>query len=81
MSLLKAHKDSNAAQSSDNTGAATGSLGMVGFTSMDYPGQRPAMKNTDVGTTKDSIGALGNDGTNMSAYSEQPKTENAENPK
>lgn len=70
MSLVKAEKDSNAAKPTSDDEPTSGSLGMVGFTKVDYPSQRPAMKNSDI-STLDNAEGLGNDGTNMSAYEEQ----------
>jgi hypothetical protein len=52
-----------------------------GFTKVDYPGQRPAMSNADVSSTKEFGGSLGNDGTNMSAYEEQVADISPENGK
>ncbi len=72
MSLVKSFDNSNAADPNSSTDPMTGSVGMTGFTKMPYPTQKPAMSNADVGVSlRDSIGSLGNDGTNMSAYKEQ----------
>ena len=71
MSLEKAHGDSNAAKKGGSTDAMTGSVGMTGFTKMPYPADMPARLNSDVANTEESIGSLGNDGTNMDAYEEQ----------
>jgi len=78
MSLVKSFDDSNAADPNTNTEAMKGSVGMVGFTAQPYPAQMPARSNADVKIQGDSIGSLGNDGTNMSAYDEQKIDINAE---
>lgn len=67
MSLVKAVKGSNAPDQSGSTDKTSGSLGMVGFTPVDYPSQMPAKSNADVSST-DTAPGLGNDGTNLSAY-------------
>lgn len=72
MSLVKAFDESNASDSNTNTDAMTGSVGMTGFTKMPYPTAMPARSNSDIKISlADSIGSLGNDGTNMKAYDEQ----------
>ena len=78
MALVKAIGGSNAPKADGDTDKQSGSLGMVGFTPVDYPNQKPAMSNADL-FTNDTPPGLGNDGTNMSAYDEQkadlsPKT-------
>lgn len=71
MSLVKAEKDSNAAKSGGDNAPTEGSLGMTGFTHIEQPTQRPAMKNSDISTLDEPPG-LGNDGTNLDSYEEQP---------
>jgi len=79
MSLVKSHSDSNASDPNASTDPMSGSVGMSGFTKMPYPTAKPAQSNADVGITLgDSIGSLGNDGTNMSAYEEQKADISAE---
>lgn len=78
MSLVKAIGESNAPKADGDTDKTSGSVGMVGFTPVDYPGQRPAKSNADL-FTNDVAPGLGQDGTNLSAYDEQeaevnPKT-------
>ena len=51
---------------------------MKGFAKVDYPSERPAQSNADVPSSKDSIGALGNDGTSRKSYKVQPETLSAE---
>lgn len=71
MSLVKAEKDSNAAKPTSDDEPNKGSLGMVGFTEVPQPSQRPAMSNKDISTLDEPEG-LGNDGTNMKSYHDQP---------
>jgi len=78
MGLVHSFDDSNASDPNTNTEAMTGSVGMVGFTKVPYPKQMPARNNADVKIQGESIGALGNDGTNMEAYEEQPIDLNSE---
>lgn len=70
MSLTKALGGSNAPKADGDTSKQSGSLGMVGFTPVDYPSQKPAMSNSDL-PTNDTPPGLGQDGTNLSAYDEQ----------
>jgi hypothetical protein len=70
MSLTKAVSGSNAPKADGDNSKTSGSLGMVGFTPVDYPSQMPAKSNADL-TSLDQAPSLGNDGTNMSAYDEQ----------
>lgn len=74
MSLPRARKDSNALRPGAETGPSTGELAMVGFTKVDYESDRPAKSNSDVASTESSVGAMGNDGTNLDAYHFQPDT-------
>lgn len=79
--LTKAIKGSNAPSGSGETGVGGGSMAKDGYTIVEQPSQRPAMKNSDVADTKEFGGSLGNDGTNMSAYEDQPAKVSAENGK
>ncbi len=80
MSLTKSIGGSNAPNSSGETGVGGGSVGKDGYTIVTVS-QIPARSNADVTTTKDFAGSLGNEGTNLSAYEEQPETLDAENGK
>lgn len=81
MSLVKSIGGSNAPNQSGDTGVGGGSVAKDGYTIVDQPSQKPAMKNEDIKVTKEFAGSLGNDGTNMGAYEEQPAKVNAENGK
>ncbi len=71
MSLVGAVKSSNAAKSGGEDAPTSGSLGMTGFTPVDQPSQRPAMKNSDISTLEEVKGSLENDGTNLGSYHDQ----------
>ena len=70
MSLVKSLPGSNAPDQKGSDEKTSGSLGMVGFTPVDFPSQMPAKSNGDL-FANDTPNGLGNDGTNMSAYDEQ----------
>jgi hypothetical protein len=70
MSLVKSLPGSNAPDQKGSDEKTSGSLGMVGFTPVDFPSQMPAKSNSDL-FANDVPSGLGNDGTNMSAYDEQ----------
>ncbi len=70
MSLVKSLPGSNAPDQKGSDEKTSGSLGMVGFTPVDYPSQKPAQANSDL-FANDTPSGLGNDGTNLSAYDEQ----------
>ena len=72
MSLVGAVKSSNAAKSGGESEPTSGSLGMVGFTPVDQPTQRPAKRNADISTLESVKGSLGDDGTNLGSYKDQP---------
>jgi len=74
MSLIKARSDSNAAKAGGETGPTSGEVFTVGFSKVDYPSERPAKSNADVGSTGAPAGDMGNDGTNLDAYKFQPDT-------
>jgi hypothetical protein len=70
MSLVKSLPGSNAPDQKGSDEKTSGSLGMVGFTPVDFPSQMPAKSNSDL-FANDTPSGLGNDGTNMSGYDEQ----------
>lgn len=70
MSLVKAVSGSNAPDQKGSDEKTSGSLGMVGFTPVDYPSQSPAKSNSDLFSNEAASG-LGDDGTNLSAYQDQ----------
>jgi hypothetical protein len=78
MSLTKSVPGSNAPNASGDTGVGGGSVAKDGYTIVPQPSQRPAMKNQDLSTESDFAGSLGNDGTNMGSYEEQPPELDAE---
>lgn len=76
--VLEPHGDSNAMpRGGADHDAPEGNPAITGFTSKPYPSTGPAMSNDDVASTRDSIGAMGQDGTAVGAYKHQPKTINA----
>lgn len=77
-SLTKSVPGSNAPNTSGDTGVGGGNVGKDGYTLVDSPKGHPAMDNQDVGTTKEFAGSLGNEGTNMGSYEEQPEDVSAE---
>ena len=78
---LKARKDSNALGGGADQGAPDGEAAVVGFTKMSKPSQGPAESNSDIPSSKGSVGSLGQEGTSIGAYKEQPHTVDAKNPK
>ncbi|HXU02570.1 MAG TPA: hypothetical protein VN903_16510, partial [Polyangia bacterium] len=70
MSLVKSLPGSNAPDQKGSDEKTSGSLGMVGFTPVDYPSQTPAKSNSDL-FANDTPNGLGDDGTNLSAYKDQ----------
>lgn len=78
---LRARKDSNALGGNASQEPTSGDVGTVGFTRQAYPGERPAQSNSDIPSTKGSVGALGQDGTSVEAFKEQPRTIDAKSPK
>lgn len=79
--LNKAHSDSNAMPGNgdrpeDNAGSDT--LGMLGYTKVPFPSQKPAQSNADVGITADFAFTEVNEGTSIGSYDEQSPTVSAE---
>lgn len=80
MSLTKALPDSNAPESASRpeSNAAGDSIGMLGYSVIAFPGQKPARSNADVSTTSDFSLSEVNEGTSFPSYDEQPETVSAE---
>jgi hypothetical protein len=79
--LNKAHDDSNASPGAgqrpeDNAGGAD--LGMLGYTVVPFPAQKPAQANSDVSITADFAFTEVNQGTSITAYDEQTPTVSSE---
>jgi hypothetical protein len=79
MSLTKSVPGSNAPNASGDTGTtSTGNVGRDGYLAVDQPKQKPAQENQDLSNLHDFKASLGNDGTNMGSYEEQPEELDAE---
>lgn len=78
MSLTKSVPGSNAPNASGDTGVGGGSVAKDGYTIVSQPSQKPAMKNQDLSNLENPSMGLGNDGTNMGSYEEQPADVDAE---
>lgn len=81
MALITARDDSNAAEAGADHSAESGEAMKVGFSAVAMPkGTGAARSNSDVPSTSDSIGSLGNDGTSVGAYKAQPREINSKDP-
>lgn len=79
--LSKSLPDSNAPDSSagrPENNAAGESIGMLGYSVISNPKQKPARSNADVGITADFGFTEVNEGTSFPTYSDQPETVSAE---
>src|SRR5262245_34956378 len=77
---LEAFGDSNFARDTSEVYPANDSPAECGYIKRDYPSAGPASDSTEIASTKDSIGSLGNDGTSRNSYKIQPDIISAENP-
>lgn len=79
--LNKAHSDSNASSGTGDRptdNASADNLGMLGYTVVPNPPQKPAQSNADVGITADFAFTEVNEGTSIGAYDEQSPTVSSE---
>lgn len=73
--VLEPHSDSNSMpRKGADHGAPSGGAAMDGFSKVDYPATGPAESNSDVPSTQNSIGGMGQHGTSIGAYKLQPET-------
>lgn len=81
MALTKALPDSNAPDSPGarpENNASGDSVGMLGYSVLPFPAQKPARLNSDVGITGDFSFTEVNEGTSFPSYDEQPETVSSE---
>lgn len=81
MSLNRALPDSNAPDSPGQrpeNNASGDSVGMLGYSVIPFPSQKPARSNADVATTSDFAFTSVNEGTSFPSYDEQPETVSSE---
>lgn len=82
MSLIKATSDSNASPSAgsrpESNASAGDGVGMLGYSIVPFPSQKPAQVNSDVSITANFEFTSVNQGTSITAYDEQPVVVNAE---
>jgi len=77
---LEALSESNAAKRGGSHEVDDGDVGKKGYTNMAYPSAGPATSNEQIAGVKDSVSAMGNDGTSRKSYKIQAETVNAKNP-
>ncbi len=81
MALIKAQPDGNAspgAGSRPESNASGDGVGMLGYSIVAFPSQKPAQMNSDVGITADFTFSEVNQGTSLKSYDEQPETVSSE---
>lgn len=82
MSLIKAQPDGNAspgAGARPESNAMGDGVGMLGYSVVAFPSQKPAQLNSDVSITSDFSLSAVNQGTSLPAYDEQSAIINSEN--
>ena len=81
MALTKAQPDSMAPKGDGQrpeSNAGGDSIGMLGYSIVPFPSQKPARSNADVGITGDFSFTEVNEGTSLPAYDQQPETLSSE---